>query len=361
MPAQALLTPVVEPLQLLAGTYKELHLHLLKLAHAEDELTGHNLVAEGLADLCDAKGDAHAAGLLHIQEVHENALCGLGTQIHVHRRVGAAAHLRLEHEVELTHVGPVLGTAHGVHDLVIDDNLLQLGQVVVVHGLLVAGMQFVTLLLVLEHAGIGLAEHRLVKLVAEALGGLLAFLVHLLLDLGNLVLDEHVGAVALLAVAVVNQGIVECVHVARSLPDGRVHEDGAVDAHDVLVQQRHGLPPVALDIVFQLYAVLCIVIHSAQAVIDFTRREHKAIFLGVRHDFLENVFLFCHCSVCIVVFDNILVTKPQRYKISINGTTPCWILGLFNGHCSLTTACRPNRICVQSLSIVHGHAPGWLP
>ena len=158
-------------------------------------------------------------------------------------------------------------------------------------------MQFVTPLLVVEHAGIGLAEHRLVELVTEALGSLLAFLVDLLLDLGDLVLDEHVGAVALLAVAVVNQGVVERVHMARSLPDGGVHEDGAVDAHDVLVQQGHCLPPVALDIVFQFHAVLSIIIDSTEAVIDFTRGEHKAIFLGVRHDFLENVFLFCHCSV----------------------------------------------------------------
>ena len=65
-------------------------------------------------------------------------------------------------------------------------------------------MEFVALLLILEHAGIGLAEHRLVKLVAKTLSSLLTLLVHLLLDLGDLVLDEHVGAVALLAVAVVD-------------------------------------------------------------------------------------------------------------------------------------------------------------
>ncbi len=131
-------------------------------------------------------------------------------------------------------------------------------------------MQLVTFLLIIEHAGIGLAEHRLVKLVAEALRSLFTLLVDLLLDLGNLVLDKHISAVALLAVAVVDQGIVKRVHVARSLPDGGVHKDGAVDAHDVLVQQRHGLPPVALDVILEFDAILSIVIDCAQAVIDFT-------------------------------------------------------------------------------------------
>ena len=78
VPLQAGLLPELKPLHLLAGTHKELHLHLLKLAHAEDELASHYLVAEGLAYLRDTEGDAHAAGLLHIQEVHKDALGGLG-------------------------------------------------------------------------------------------------------------------------------------------------------------------------------------------------------------------------------------------------------------------------------------------
>ena len=40
VPLQAGLLPLGEPLQLRAGTHEELHLHLLELPHAEDELTG---------------------------------------------------------------------------------------------------------------------------------------------------------------------------------------------------------------------------------------------------------------------------------------------------------------------------------
>jgi hypothetical protein len=69
---------VVVPLHLGAGLDEELHLHLLELPHAEDELPRDDLVAEGLAGLRDAEGDLHARALLHVQEVHEDALCRFG-------------------------------------------------------------------------------------------------------------------------------------------------------------------------------------------------------------------------------------------------------------------------------------------
>ena len=96
-------------------------------------------------------------------------------------------------------------------------------------------MEGVPLGLVLEHAGVGGAELGLVEGVAEFLGGLGHFFVDFVFDFSQLLLDQDVGAVALLGIAVVDQGVVEGVDVARSLPDGRVHEDGRVDADDVLV------------------------------------------------------------------------------------------------------------------------------
>ena len=56
-------------------------------------------------------------------------------------------------------------------------------------------------------------------------------------------------------------------------------EDGRVDAHDVLVQQRHGLPPILFDIVFQLHTELTVVVNGAETVVDFTGREHKTVLL----------------------------------------------------------------------------------
>ena len=125
MPLHAGLLPLGEPLELGAGLDEELHLHLLELAHAEDELAGHNLVAEGLTYLCDAEGQLHAAGLLHVEVVDEDALSRLGTQVDGGGAVGRAAHLGLEHEVELAHLGPVACAADGAYDSLVEDDLLQ--------------------------------------------------------------------------------------------------------------------------------------------------------------------------------------------------------------------------------------------
>ena len=101
MPLHAGFLPLGEPVELCAGLDEELHLHLLELAHAENELPGHDLVTEGLADLRNAERNLHAAGLLDVQVVDENALGRLRTQIDDVRAFGGGAHGGLEHQVEL--------------------------------------------------------------------------------------------------------------------------------------------------------------------------------------------------------------------------------------------------------------------
>ena len=96
---------------------------------------------------------------------------------------------------------------------------------------------------------------------------------------------------------IINQGVVEGVNVARGFPYGGVHEDGGVDAHDVLVQQSHGLPPIAFYVVFEFYAVLAVVVHGRKAVVYFRALKHKTVFLGMGNDFLEHVVLLCHYFV----------------------------------------------------------------
>jgi hypothetical protein len=72
-----------------------------------------------------------------------------------------------------------------------------------------------------------------------------------------------------------------------------VHEDSCIETNNVLVQQHHTLPPVLLDIVFELNTILTIVINGSQAIINFTTWEHEAIFLAMAYNFLKNIFL-CH-------------------------------------------------------------------
>ena len=77
-----------------------LHLHLLELAHPEDEVAGADLVAEALADLGDSEGNLLARRLLDVLEVDVAALRRLGPQVDDRRVLLDRAHERLEHEVE---------------------------------------------------------------------------------------------------------------------------------------------------------------------------------------------------------------------------------------------------------------------
>ena len=108
VPFQAGLLPFLEPFKLIAWTHEELHFHLLELTHTEDELTRNDFVTESLANLCDTKRNAHTSCFLNVKEVHEDALSRFRTQIDAHRTVGSASHLCREHQVELTHLSPVL-------------------------------------------------------------------------------------------------------------------------------------------------------------------------------------------------------------------------------------------------------------
>ncbi len=226
VPFEAAFLPGLEPFDFLAGSHEELHFHLLELAHAENELACHNLVAEGLAYLGYAEGQTHAAGLLYVEIVHENALGCLGAEIYGHGTVGSGAHFGAEHEVELTNVGPVAGTGDGTHDFLVDDYLAEFGEVVVVHCFCIALVECLTLGGYFSHAGVGLTEKRFIERLAEALAGLCDFFFNFVVHLGYLLFDEHIGAVALFRVTVVDEGIIEGIDVSGSLPDGRMHKDG---------------------------------------------------------------------------------------------------------------------------------------
>ena len=59
-------------------------------------------------------------------------------------------------------------------------------------------MQGIALLLVLNHAGICLAELLFVKSITKALASLSHFLLNFFVVLSDLIFDEHIGAIALL-------------------------------------------------------------------------------------------------------------------------------------------------------------------
>src|SRR5688572_20037066 len=111
MPLESLLLPVLEPLHVGAATRRllrvdeKLHLHLLELTRAENEVSRRDLVAERLADLGDAERNLLSRRLLDVQEVDVDALRRFGPQVHDRGAVLDWPHDRLEHEVEQPRLG----------------------------------------------------------------------------------------------------------------------------------------------------------------------------------------------------------------------------------------------------------------
>ena len=300
VPLHAVLLPLGEPFHLGARAAEEFHLHLFELLHAEDELAGHDLVAEGLADLGDAERNLHTAGLLDIQILNEDTLSGLRTQVQDIVGVAGSGTLGAEHQIELADLRPVGGTGNRADDAAVDDDVAVSLEVIGVLGSLVTGVNFVVFRLFAQDIRVGRAELLLVESLAELLAAFGDLFFNLFLDLAEIVFDQVVGTVALLGVFVVDQRIVERSDVAGGNPGLRMHEDAGVDTHDILVQAGHRFPPVALDVVLQFDTHLAIIVHGGQSVIDFAGGEDESVLLAMGDENLEKFFLG-HC-ICMLIF-----------------------------------------------------------
>ena len=96
----------------------------------------------------------------------------------------------------------------------VEDELLDGVEVVTLHGAIEAVADLLDLGFVFQDARVCGHKLFLVEGIAEALAGFLHLFINLLLDFGHIVFDEHIGAVAFLAVAVVDERVVEGVDVA---------------------------------------------------------------------------------------------------------------------------------------------------
>ena len=293
MPSHTRLLPFREPIQFSTWLHEELHFHLLELTHTENELASHDFITESLSNLSDTERNLHTTRLLHVQIVYENTLCRFGTQIHFHRRIGRSTHLRREHQVELANIRPVFRSADGVNDFLIKNDLLQHFKVWTLHSLSKTSVQSIAFSLCLCNARRCFQIFSLVERIAKTLASFLYFLLNLFVVLGNLLFNQHVSTITLLGIAVVDEWIVESVHVSRCLPNRWVHENGGVNTHDILVKQYHALPPILFNVVFQFNAVLSVVVNGSQSIVNLTAWENKTIFFTMAYNLLKNVFL-CH-------------------------------------------------------------------
>ena len=224
VPVVARLHPVAVPLVGLGRRDEELHLHLLELERAEDEVARGDLVAERLADLGDTERRLAARDLGHVLEVDEDALRRLGAQVDRHARLLERADARLEHEVEVACLGEV-------------------------------------------------AVGRLAGLLARALAALR--------------LLEMVGAEALLAELAVDERVGESADVAGCLPDLRVEDDRRVERDDVVALLHHRRQPALLDVVLEEHAVVAVVVGRAESAVDLGRGEHEPAPLAQRDDLVH--------------------------------------------------------------------------
>ena len=252
-PLVAEVAPVLEPLQIGTGLAEELQLHLLKLAGTEGEVAGRDLVAEGLADLAHAEGQLAAGGALHVIEVDEDTLRGLGTQIHGVLGILGDALEGLEHQVELTDIGPVVLAAAGAGDLMLGHE----------------------------------SCHLILGESVDGLGQLKAVL-------GAPVLDHLVGAETLLALLAVHQRIAEAAQMAGSDPGLGIHQNRAVLTHVVGVLLDELLPPGLLHVVLQLHTQRAVVPGVGQAAVDLAAGKDKAAVFAQCDDFVHRLFGVFH-------------------------------------------------------------------
>ena len=231
VPVQPLIEPVLEPPLGLVGRDEVLHLHLLELARAEDEVAGGDLIAEALADLGDSERRLLARELQVVLEVQEDALGGLGPQVDGRALLLDRADRGLEHQVEVPRLG-------------------------------------------------------------EVAVGRLAGVLGRLAPAGRLV--EVIGAEPQLARPAVHEGIGEAGQVPARQPGSGVLDDRRVQRDDVVALLEHGPPPTALDVVLEQDAVVAVVVAGAEAAVDLAAREHEPAPLAQRDNLVHRDYVHGH-------------------------------------------------------------------
>ena len=226
--------PLLEGGGRLVGAHEVLHLHLLELAHPEDEVARADLVAERLADLGDPERQLLARRGLHVLEVDVDALRGLGSQVDDRGVLFDRAEVRLEHQVELARRAERAAVDRARETEPLDDPRIE------------------------------------ELLRSEVLGA-----------------RQLVDTEALVVGLAFDHRVAELGDVAGRHPDLGVHQDARVEPDDVVALLDHRPPPGALDVVLELDAQRAVVPHGVDAAVDLRAREDEPAALGEADDRVE--------------------------------------------------------------------------
>ena len=198
VPFQTDLFPFCKPLKLSARLYKELHLHLLKLSHSEDELSCYNLVSESFTNLCNTKRQLHTAGFLYVQVVYKDTLSSLWSQVNCAALARYATKLGAEHKVELSYVCPVLCSRDRTSNLAVKDKLFQCIQVVCIQCSNHSLSALLNFLRISKDVRVSCLELLLVKCLTEFLAAFLYIFIDFLLKFCNVLLKKNVCPISFL-------------------------------------------------------------------------------------------------------------------------------------------------------------------
>ena len=246
----AVFAPVFIPIKLGAGLAEKLKLHLLKFPCAEDEVARSDLVAEGFTDLCDTEGDLFAHAALDVQEVDEDTLRRLGTQIDFISSIFVHALEGLKHHIELANAREIGLAALGADDTVRLDVFLQL--------------------LICPAVGMNILKTVLI----------------------GIILDELISAEARLACTAVHERVVEIDDMAACHPNLGVHEDGAVHTDIIRAFLNEFTPPGILDIVQEEHPERAVIPAIREAAVNFRPCKNVAPVLTQSYNFIHRYFFF---------------------------------------------------------------------
>ena len=98
---------------------------------------------------------------------------------------------------------------------------------------------------------------------------------------------DLIGAETALARFAIDHRIAECVHMARRLPDRRVHDDAGIEADDVLALAGHRLPPGFAEVALQFGAQRAVIPKTVDPAVDLRRLENEAPVFAETRDFLH--------------------------------------------------------------------------
>jgi hypothetical protein len=93
-----------------------------------------------------------------------------------------------------------------------------------------------------------------------------------------------IGAKAAFAGFAIHEWIGERRDVARRFPYFGVHQNGSLDADDVVALLHHRAPPLVLHVALEFNAERAPIVARGETSVNLRRLKHKAAPLAQRHD-----------------------------------------------------------------------------